>query len=409
MVTPTVVGQSYAIPVEGIVYDGVSDSTADIASLANGTNKAVCFDTTADDNEYLCRICLDTSDNRSDFISPCACKGSSKYVHRECLDKWRSTREDIAFSKCTECLKEYTLLSKVTYGHYSSNMRRLRYTYFVVRDFLIALFATQIVIISLALIIYAIDGKHQLITASSMTLHPRTFYYLCSLSFLLAVIGMSYSLFHCRADLVTCCNLDNNCCHNCCVNNSYNPSYGVVGSSSGPVTFDPCCATCCRGAGCDGCVTCCRCASCDGCADLECTTCCRQCACTESIANEAVVFVIILLVIFAVIGIFVCVFIGSMYVQYVVQRHLHVLNKFTLSKDFIVADLDYYHDRDSASADSQNQSLYVDSDTNNDDVEMNTSIGNSSQYHGVSLGDTAPSAPLISPGQMVTLQRMGLM
>ena len=27
-----------------------------------------------------------------DFIAPCKCKGSGKYVHRECLDNWRSIK-----------------------------------------------------------------------------------------------------------------------------------------------------------------------------------------------------------------------------------------------------------------------------------------------------------------------------
>lgn len=27
-----------------------------------------------------------------DFIAPCKCKGTSKYVHRECLDHWRSVK-----------------------------------------------------------------------------------------------------------------------------------------------------------------------------------------------------------------------------------------------------------------------------------------------------------------------------
>lgn len=27
-----------------------------------------------------------------DFIAPCKCKGTSKYVHRECLDQWRAVR-----------------------------------------------------------------------------------------------------------------------------------------------------------------------------------------------------------------------------------------------------------------------------------------------------------------------------
>lgn len=27
-----------------------------------------------------------------DFIAPCKCKGTSKYVHRDCLDHWRAVK-----------------------------------------------------------------------------------------------------------------------------------------------------------------------------------------------------------------------------------------------------------------------------------------------------------------------------
>jgi hypothetical protein len=40
--------------------------------------------------QIQCRICLET-DGR-DFIAPCKCKGTSKYVHRDCLDHWRAIK-----------------------------------------------------------------------------------------------------------------------------------------------------------------------------------------------------------------------------------------------------------------------------------------------------------------------------
>ncbi|XP_016733856.1 uncharacterized protein [Gossypium hirsutum] len=41
-------------------------------------------------DQIQCRIFLET-DGR-DFIAPCKCKGTSKYVHRECLDHWRAVK-----------------------------------------------------------------------------------------------------------------------------------------------------------------------------------------------------------------------------------------------------------------------------------------------------------------------------
>ncbi|KAI3930634.1 hypothetical protein MKX01_037080 [Papaver californicum] len=40
--------------------------------------------------QIQCRICLET-DGR-DIIAPCKCKGTSKFVHRECLDHWRAVK-----------------------------------------------------------------------------------------------------------------------------------------------------------------------------------------------------------------------------------------------------------------------------------------------------------------------------
>ena len=65
-----------------------------------------------EEEKRTCRICLeeDNDDDRSSMIAPCLCKGSSKWVHRHCLDQWRTNQNDenhIAFSKCMECKFQY--------------------------------------------------------------------------------------------------------------------------------------------------------------------------------------------------------------------------------------------------------------------------------------------------------------
>ena len=49
-------------------------------------------------DDIVCRICLEDAE-RSEVIAPCACKGSQKWVHRQCLNNWRSVNEDKAFAK----------------------------------------------------------------------------------------------------------------------------------------------------------------------------------------------------------------------------------------------------------------------------------------------------------------------
>uniref|UniRef100_A0A453RTW0 RING-CH-type domain-containing protein n=1 Tax=Aegilops tauschii subsp. strangulata TaxID=200361 RepID=A0A453RTW0_AEGTS len=40
-----------------------------------------------------CRICLEAESEIGDeLISPCMCKGTQQFVHRSCLDHWRSVK-----------------------------------------------------------------------------------------------------------------------------------------------------------------------------------------------------------------------------------------------------------------------------------------------------------------------------
>ena len=58
-----------------------------------------------------CRICYeDETETQKQFIQPCQCKGSSGYVHEECLHKWRHTRpRHLSFIQCQECHTYYNI------------------------------------------------------------------------------------------------------------------------------------------------------------------------------------------------------------------------------------------------------------------------------------------------------------
>ena len=58
-----------------------------------------------------CRICFDPEISEDDpLISPCACKGTSKYVHKKCLNQWRNINYgQTAYKRCMECNKEYVI------------------------------------------------------------------------------------------------------------------------------------------------------------------------------------------------------------------------------------------------------------------------------------------------------------
>lgn len=63
--------------------------------------------------EIQCRICLEEEPN--DFISPCQCRGTQRFVHRECLDEWRRQNINESFYRCNTCHFRYRL-SRVWWG-----------------------------------------------------------------------------------------------------------------------------------------------------------------------------------------------------------------------------------------------------------------------------------------------------
>lgn len=65
--------------------------------------------------DSFCKICLEThSDHEMDFlISPCNCKGSMQYVHRECLRRWRYfKRNQKLINSCDQCTHEYEVVDE---------------------------------------------------------------------------------------------------------------------------------------------------------------------------------------------------------------------------------------------------------------------------------------------------------
>jgi uncharacterized membrane protein YcjF (UPF0283 family) len=55
----------------------------------------------------LCRICLE-EDHPEHLLAPCRCTGTSKWVHRNCLNKWRA-ESSRSFYECTTCKMKYII------------------------------------------------------------------------------------------------------------------------------------------------------------------------------------------------------------------------------------------------------------------------------------------------------------
>jgi E3 ubiquitin-protein ligase DOA10 len=127
--------------------------------------------------QIQCRICLET-DGR-DFIAPCKCKGTSKYVHRDCLDHWRAIKEGFAFAHCTTCKAPYYLR---VHSAGDRKWRTLKFRFFVTRDILSIFLAVQLVIAALAYMVYFIDSYQQSWLRHIWGFDSEvTFYYMCGM------------------------------------------------------------------------------------------------------------------------------------------------------------------------------------------------------------------------------------
>lgn len=289
----------------------------------------------ANDNEYSCRICLE-SGTRNDFIAPCSCKGTQKWVHRyrlivklleliylsffrffrECLDKWRSMREDKAFSKCTECQKMYKLISLNDDSLYHRRKRQCLFSLYVIRDVSFAVLLMQVVILFFSFLIWSFDNSYKGLLISFHCLqYPKLFYYLAGIFVLLSLTGIFFMI-----QLLT----GGSTCR--CYDSTFTDVY-LFSSMN-----DPICFPCCYGNVHSGSSVCC-CGDCAVC--TECTS-CTECGSIASLGGEVA---IVIFVILALVGLVIAVFAGILFVQQVLRKHVIILQKQGLAKEIIVADL----------------------------------------------------------------------
>ncbi|XP_060213094.1 uncharacterized protein LOC132640501 [Lycium barbarum] len=279
-----------------------------------------------------CRICLET-DGR-DFIAPCKCKGTSKYVHRECLDQWRAVKEGFAFSHCTTCKAPFYL--RVNDLH--RKWRTLKFRFFVTTDVLFIFLAVQLIVASLGYLVYVID-KHQMFW---LRLHwgfglELSFYYICGALLFFALMGVSGCFLACFDESVcndlgqpcrnvlSCCSYDGLCadCHRLRTGRTY-------------ICID---SNICSGN--------CSNSTCECCSDCECGNSCTDCECGNCFGGDGdepgnpvlLIVALIVLGLFAIFGMFYTVLVATMVGQRIWQRHYHILEKRMLTKEYVVEDV----------------------------------------------------------------------
>lgn len=254
-----------------------------------------------DDTTKICRICFDDS-KQNDLISPCLCTGGSAYVHRECLDNWRSLNEHgRGFQYCDVCLFKYIIEPIV--NNPSADKKRYRiFCLLVTRDITLIILSIQLFIIASSFLLQFIDKKNQKIK----NLYPNSMnlfmiYYLSSTILFLALLGLFGLISY-------CCGLTDDTYYN----SHYRYRNDSVCDSTCCMCYcpDTCCTNCSGTPGCDG--------------DNDCGPC--------------VAILIIIIIIFALIGIFVGIALGSIVIRKILNRHTNRLWLKQETKKYIVKD-----------------------------------------------------------------------
>ncbi|KAJ4708336.1 Zinc finger, RING-CH-type [Melia azedarach] len=233
-----------------------------------------------------CRICLECDGESDDeLISPCMCKGTQQFVHRSCLDHWRSVKEGYAFSHCTTCKAQFHLQVEL---FEDISWRKIKFRLFVARDVFFVFLAVQTVIAAMGGFAYLMDKDGAFRNSFSdswdrlLSKHPIPFYYCIGVMAFFVLLGFFGLILHCS---------------------SLN-------------TNDP------RMAGCQNC--------CYGWGILD---------CFPASMEACFALVIVFVVIFAILGIAYGFLAATMAIQKIWQKHYHILTKRELTKEYIVEDL----------------------------------------------------------------------
>ncbi|XAR53284.1 Ubiquitin--protein ligase [Bertholletia excelsa] len=261
-----------------------SPSSSSPSSASSGEIKS---EDTESGQIACCRICLecDGEEDDDELISPCMCKGTQQFVHRSCLDHWRSVKEGFAFSHCTTCKAQYHLR---IVDFEDNSWRKVKFRLFVARDVFLVFLAVQTIIAAMGGFAYLMDKDGSFRDSFNdswdriLSKHPVPFYYCIGVLAFFVLLGFFGLILHCS---------------------SLNSS-------------DP------RMAGCQNC--------CYGWGMLDCFP-----------ASMEVCFalVIVFVVVFAILGIAYGFLAATMAIQRIWQRHYHILTKRELTKEYIVEDL----------------------------------------------------------------------
>ncbi|GAA0144029.1 hypothetical protein LIER_04576 [Lithospermum erythrorhizon] len=183
------------------------EETLSLISSSSSSSSGSSNETQTDDLESgslpCCRICLEHhQQNDDELISPCMCKGTQQFVHRSCLDHWRSVKEGFAFSHCTTCKAQFHLrIAEIE----DNSWRKIKFRLFVARDVFLVFISVQTVIAAMAVIAYLMDKDGNFRNSFDdswdglLSKHPIPFYYCIGVLCFFMFLGFFGLILHCSS------------------------------------------------------------------------------------------------------------------------------------------------------------------------------------------------------------------
>ena len=296
------------------------------------------------------KICRNCHDKGGDLISPCMCSGTMKWVHRSCLDTWRTVSPNkLSFSECDVCHFKYRVQKK-TLGMWP----RISFGLKITRDviFVLAVAVAMILIVgSICLLIERTSEYDKDFDPEVRAIFQNIYFQLFCMGFLglCFIIGILAILAVMFSGCFTCCKA---CCKEPSYTYStysYNPCcdpwwcmmfywWNAVYAPPGTCVCYPCCCCafpvedCCYICDCNNCNCDCDC-DCNGCGNCDCGN-------NDDCGAVLIVILIIIVVIIILIGFFVGIGMFAITLKRLISNHAKVYRKQLDARELQVVDLD---------------------------------------------------------------------
>lgn len=291
------------------------------------------------------RTCRNCHDDGGDLIAPCLCSGTMKWVHRSCLDTWRTVSPNkLSFSECDVCHFKYRV-EKKPLGMWPKISYALKITRDILFVFAMAI-AAVVIVGSISLLIERTSHYDEGFDPDVREVFQNVYFHLFGIGFLglcfiigiFAIVGMIFK------SCLTCC--DSCCSEPTYTYNtySYNPCcdpwwcfmfywWNAVYAPPGTCVCYPCC--CCAFPVDDCCWACGNC-------DCDCTNCdcnCNDCGDCDD-GRVVIIIVAIIVIIVILIGFFVGVGMFIAILTKLIKNHNKVYQKQLNAREMQVVDLD---------------------------------------------------------------------